>query len=137
MDERMIGPDRGTDELGRDMELARALAVLDPAKSDPNYWLQFRKWVVDSAGPELARRRLMAQVTMADVFSSWARTLLPTAALAAAVAGIMLLRAPSTEVAQVVSVEELLLLDVEGESIPATLEIDEQDGVATFAGESF
>ena len=46
----------GTD--GKVPQLAEWLRVLDPATEDPNYWLRFRSWVVESAGPELARRRV-------------------------------------------------------------------------------
>jgi hypothetical protein len=86
-----------TDELGRDMDLAERLQVLDPASEDPNYWLRFRASVMGDAARSLAQRRLIADLTVADVLSSWGRAIVP-AALAAAMAGIMLLRAGSVEV---------------------------------------
>jgi hypothetical protein len=137
MSSKRAGFTGGTDEMGRDMELASALEVLDPAHEDPNYWMRFREWVVTNSAAELARRRLMAELTMSDVMSSWARTLLPTAALAAALAGLMLVRAPDSDSQQIVSVEELLVSDVEGETIPATLGSDDVEPAVTFAAEIF
>ncbi|MEK6851948.1 MAG: CBS domain-containing protein [Candidatus Thermoplasmatota archaeon] len=57
------------DEEGRDMELASILVVVDPAKADPNYWLRFQSWVMEAAAPELARRRLMADLTVGEVMT--------------------------------------------------------------------
>ena len=123
-----------TDEEGRDMQLAEALSVLDPATDDPNYWLRFQSWVVHSAGPELARRRLMAQLTVGDVMNSWARTLLPTAVLAAALAGLLLFRGAPTPAP--IGVEELLTSEVEGETIPA-LTGPAPSAAVVFASEAF
>jgi len=128
---------RMDDELGRDVELGRTLELLDPASRDPNYWLRFRSWVLSSASAELARRRLMAELTMGDVMTSWARTVVPTAVLAAALAGLLLLRGPSTPGPQTVGVEELLVSEVEGETIPATLSAGEAGGSVAFASEIF
>ena len=81
------------DDFGRDMLLAERLSALDPASEDPNYWLRFRGRVMTDAARALAHRRLIAQLTVADVVASWGRTIVPTAALAAALAGILLVRA--------------------------------------------
>lgn len=110
-----------TDELGRDMQLARALDLLDPASGDATYWLRFRSWVLESAAPELARRRLMGKVTIGDVLGSWARTVVPTAMVAAAVAGVLLIRAEAIVAPQPIGVEELLLTEIEGVPIPVAL----------------
>jgi hypothetical protein len=126
-----------TDEMGRDMELADVLKRLAPEHADPNYWMRFREWVVSEAAGELARRRLVAHLTVSDVMSSWARALLPTAALAAALAGIILMRGPEDHLQQMVSVEELLVSDLEGETIPATLGPDTSGPAITFASEIF
>ena len=111
-------PER-TDELGRDMLLAEQLAALDPATEDPNYWFRFHAGVMSKAARSLAQRRVIAELTVADVVASWGRTIVPTAALAAALAGIILLRsgvagpvpeAPVTPVgAEVEAADELLL----------------------------
>ena len=124
----------GTDDLGRDMQLAEALSVLDPATDDPNYWLRFRSWVVHAAGPELARRRLMAELTVGDVMTSWARTLVPTAVVAAALAGLLLVRGAPTPAP--IGVEELLTSEVEGQTIP-TLTAPVPNARVVFASEAF
>ncbi len=122
----------GADEPGLDRELRAALSVLDPESRDPNYWLRFRWWVMSGAAGELARRRQAVSLTVGDVLESWARALLPTAALVAAVASMLLLRAeePSNDFQPLV-VEELLLSEVGGGVVP----IDAS--ALTFAAEIF
>jgi len=103
------------DELGRDLVLAEHLALLDPASEDPNYWLRFRERVMTDAARALSQRRLMAEITVADVMASWGRTIVPTAALAAALAGILLVRAGGdTTTAEVSTVAQV-------EPVPVTL----------------
>lgn len=111
--------DGGGEDAALDPDLHAALTVMDPASRDPNYWLRFRWWVMSGASAELARRRRAVQLTVGDVLHSWARALLPTAALVAAVAGMLLLRAQDqpAEFPPIV-VEELLLSEVEGNAIP-------------------
>ena len=109
------------DGLGQDPEIAEWLRALDPATEDPSYWLRFRSWVVESAAPELARRRLLADVTVGDVLQSWSRTLVPTALLAAAVAGLALLRGPVAPEVNPLVVEELLVSELGDDPIPAAL----------------
>lgn len=121
-----------TEDLGRDPELAAALAALDPSSRDPNYWLRFRSWVMSSAARELSRRRLVARLTVGDVLESWARALVPTAALVAALAGLLLLRS-NDPVGNLppIGVEELLVSEIEGSTIPARI------ANVTFAAEGF
>ena len=109
------------DVLAEDeLRMTAALRGLDPATDDPNYWLRFQGWVVSAAGAELARRRLLVQLTMGDVMSSWARALVPGALLAAAVAGLLAVGPPTAPAVSVVSVEEMLLAGLdEGDPIPA------------------
>jgi len=128
--------DEVTDDLGRDMELADALSVLDPARGDPNYWLRFRSWVMGAAAKELSRRHLMAQLTVGDVVQSWARAVVPTALVAALLAGVLLLRQSTLSSPLPISVEELLVSEIEGETIPMMLEAEEAL-VVTFASEIF
>ena len=115
------------DELGRDMVLAERLAVLDPESEDPNYWLRFRGRVMTDAARALAQRRLMAEITVADVVASWGRAIIPTAALAAALAGILLVRAgadtATVEVSPVAQVEAVpvMLAPSSAASFVATL----------------
>jgi hypothetical protein len=124
------------DELGRDMELAEALSVLDPARGDPNYWLRFRSWVMGAAARELGRRRLMSQLTVGDVVSLWARAVVPTAVATALLAGLLLIRGSSLSAPLPIGVEELLVRDIQGETIPMMLEASEAEAVA-FASEIF
>ena len=128
---------RNADEFGRDMELAGALEALDPARGDPNYWLRFRGWVVASAAGELARRRLMARITVGDVVTSWARTVVPTALAAAAVAAVLLLRADSVPAAPQLGPEERFLSEIEGAEIPRSIDPDGSGDVFAFAAEVF
>lgn len=122
------------DDLGRDMELAEALASLDPASRDPNYWLRFRFWIMGAAARELARRRLVAQLTIGDVLQSWARTLVPTAVITAVVAGLMLIHGGVLAPVRPIGVEEILMTGIEREMAPAP---DPSSDVVTFASESF
>lgn len=126
-----------SDELEQDMALARALEVLDPASTDPNYWFRFRSWVVSGAGRELARRRLMAELTIGDVVTSWARTLVPTAALAAAVAAVMLMRAGEQPGPYSFGVEELLVTEISSETVPVLLSPNAASGVVAFASDMY
>lgn len=119
------------DRLERDPELSATLSMLDPASRDPNYWLRFRWWVMSGAAAELARRRRDARLTVSDVLGSWARALVPTFALAAALAGLLLLKGEPPVEASPVGGQELLLSEVEGNRVPIDV-----SGL-TFAAEIF
>jgi hypothetical protein len=123
-----------TDELGRDMMLAERLAVLDPASEDPNYWLRFRAGVMGDAARALAQRRLIADLTVADVLTSWGRAIVP-AALAAAMGGIMLLRAGSVDMTAVPV--ELEPVPVAAIDMPALMAPDPAVGFAALGPEAF
>lgn len=122
------------DELGRDIQLAEALSLIDPARRDPNYWLRFRSWVLHGAALELARRRMMARLTVGEVVNSWARALVPTALLAAVLAGIVLWRSGAPVL---MSVEELLVSEIQGETIPVMASPARSREAVTFAVEAF
>ena len=124
------------DGLDQDDELAQALGLLDPAQQDSSYWFRFRSWVLSNASAELARRRLMHELTVADVMSSWARAVVSTAALAAALAGLLLVRGADVPAPPPIGVEELLVSEVEGETIPVLL-APETNGAVAFASEIF
>ncbi len=130
---------RPVDGLGRDLEVASWLQVVDPASTDPNYWLRFQSWVLRNAAPELARRRLMTELTMGDVLTSWARTVIPTAVLAAALAGMLLFRGHAAPTPVPLGVEEVLVAALEGATIQATLAIAsaEASSAVSFASEGF
>ena len=131
----------GQDDLDRDVVLGDALRALDPASNDPNYWLRFRGVVMSRAARELSRRRRMVDMTVGDVLTAWARTLVPTAAFAAALAAIVLVRgqAETVEQAQLppMGVEELLVSELPLESVPALLATDAAAGLVVFASEIF
>jgi hypothetical protein len=128
-----------SDEFGRDMAVAEALGRLGPAAEDPNYWMRFKARVMRSAGSELARRRLMADVTVGDVLISWARAVVPTAMLAAALAGLVLVRAHDAQTTATARVEELLVAGMENDAIPTTLSRNERENgtQVAFAAERF
>ncbi|HSG06858.1 MAG TPA: hypothetical protein VLA36_00775 [Longimicrobiales bacterium] len=127
------------DREGRDMEVASYLSLLDPASSDPNYWMRFQSRVLRDAAPELARRRVMADLTVGDVLTAWSRTLVPAAVLAAAMAGLIAVRSPAVSgpVAVEMGVEELLVLGIDDDPIPVALESDESAATLAFAGDRF
>ena len=118
-----------TDDPGRDELVEDALRSLDPASYDPNYWFRFHGSVMTRAANELAHRRMMAELTIADVLISWARAVVPTAAFAAAAAAFVLLRAGSGPVDQFVGLDELLVVDLPME----TQLILADDAATTFA----
>lgn len=127
-------------EFGGDPVLTEALAALDPASADPDYWLRFRTWVVTEAAAELARRRMMVEVTIEDVLASWSRAVLPVA-MAAAVAAIALIRSPSVDAPPVavaaVGVEELLVIEVPEQTKPVLLSPDAASGIVAFASDIY
>lgn len=126
---RQSGP---IDEPARDAELTEALSSLDPASVDPNYWFRFHGQVMAGADSELARRRMMAKLTVGDVLASWSRTLVPTAMLAAAVAALILIRTGSLE--GPVTADGLLTSD---EVVPVMLPQEAHTAFASFAAEIF
>jgi len=124
------------EDPGIDSRLSEALAVLDPASGDRAYWMRFRGWVMTGAARELARRRLVAELTVGDVVESWARAVLPTALLAATLAGLVLARGQGLELPPL-SVEELLTSEIEGEPLHILLSAEAPGDVVTFAAEVF
>ena len=127
-------------EVGSEPVLTEALAALDPASTDPDYWLRFRTWVVTEAAAELARRRMMVEVTIEDMLASWSRAVLPVA-MAAAVAAIALIRSPSVDEPPVavaaVGVEELLVIEVPEQTKPVLLSPDTASGIVAFASDIY
>lgn len=131
--------DELTMDDARDVRVGELLALLDPERDDPGYWHRFHRWAVNSAGPELARRRRVAAASVADVVVSWWRGLVPAATVAAALALLMLVEeAPQEMVLATGTVEELLTEGLDPAPLPAGLTLDGSpiDGVA-FASETF
>jgi hypothetical protein len=71
-----------------------------------------------------------------DVVSLWARAVVPTAVATALLAGLLLIRGSSLSAPLPIGVEELLVRDIQGETIPMMLEASEAEAVA-FASEIF
>jgi hypothetical protein len=109
-----------------DSRVRQLLGALDPGVEDGGYWLRFQRSIMQRAAGELARRRAMAELTVADLVSSWARAVVPTALLAAAVAGLLLIELPGSGVRDaggesMLGVEEVLAEGMEGNRIPSVL----------------
>ncbi len=95
-----------------------SLRALDPEARDPGYWNRFRHQVLALAGPELTRRRAVRPVTVSDVVMGWRNALVPTALLAAAVAGLLLLQNRPLTPPPASGLEELLVSGLE-DPLPA------------------
>ncbi len=122
-----------------------SLKDLDPARHDPGYWHRLHRRIIDTAGPELARRRRM-NASVPVLVLEWSRTVVPAALLAATVAGLLLLRgapeAPSPDrfaVAPEISVDELIE-ERGGDFMEAAVgapETSADGGIVWFAGGGF
>ncbi len=96
-------------------EQAPDLAVLDPGLDDPGYWPRFLSLVMERTSGELSRRRLAAEVGVTDFLQSWSVTVIRAALIAAAIAGVLLLRdGPATTL----GVEEALTTGLEDRTLP-------------------
>jgi hypothetical protein len=83
------------------------LEAIDPATRDGLYWSRFHREVMQRAGAELARRRDLVTVTISDALSGWARMVVPVAAVAAAMAGVLLVQSGEPGSSEVV-VDDIL-----------------------------
>lgn len=101
-------------------EARTSLSFLDPGDSDSGYWHRFRHRVLVLAGPELARRRSTRPVTVGDVMLGWRNALVPTALLAATLAGLLLIQQRTLRSHASAAYEEMLVSGLE-EPIPALL----------------
>lgn len=129
------GPERVEPES--DERVRDALAALDPAQGDPNYWMRFTSSVLNDASFELARRRRAASETIGGVLNAWSRTLMPTALVAAAAAAMLLVQSPEEVVTTSAGVEELLVSEIPTETVPVLLSPDAAQGVVAFASDEF
>ena len=120
-----------------DRGIREMLATLDPERMDPGYWPRFHRWVLNSAGAELTRRRRGADTTVSEVMFSWWRTLVPTAAAAVVLAGLFLLRGSASAPQPVASmgpvastsVDEMLLDGMDVPVMPAFETADPEGGI--------
>ena len=77
------------DTIADDREVQMALAHLDPAHRDPGFWGRLESAVLEAVRPELERRRLHLELTVAGTLSRWAQAVVP-AAIAAAVGALLM-----------------------------------------------
>ena len=107
------------------------LTTLDPERMDPGYWHRFHRWSMNSAGAELVRRRRGADASVSGVMLSWWRTLVPTAVVAAILAGFFLLRdgTPLQQPLVYMSVDELILDGIDVPVMPAFETADSDGGI--------
>ncbi len=108
----------------RDPDWTSWLEALDPGSEDQGYWERFKHRVMVGVGPELTRRRARRRATISDVVLGWRNALVPTALLAATVAGLLLLREPSFADPAPLVLEELLVSGMEDEAMPSVLAND-------------
>lgn len=125
-----FGPQRGDGPA----ENGPSLAILDPGYDDPGYWSRFRSLVMARAADELSRRRRAAGVGVSDFLQSWSWTVIRAAALAAAIAGVLLLRDPP---APAWGVEEALTRGLEDRTLPDLMERAEGDDPFLLVGVTF
>ena len=122
----------------RDPNFEELVAILDPAATRSGYWQTFHRGIVEAGRFELARRRRLADLTVAGTVTSWARTVVPSAFVAAAAAAVILLVVPTPHQREVeVGVEELLSAGLEGEPVPVELDEDEASGLTFASAEIF
>ncbi len=122
----------------RDPELEQLLGSLDPQDLRPGFWQGFHQRVAEAARFELARRRRLADLTIAGTVTSWARAVVPSAVLAAAAAAAILLVVPAPPEGEiVVGVEELLSAGLEWEPTAAPVDEDPAGGVTFATAEIF
>ena len=106
------------------------LESLDPGSRDSGFWLRFHGRVLADAESELARRRMTQDWSLSEVVFQWRKPLVPLTLLAATLAGIFVIgnEEPGSTYSPV-ALEDALILDVEGETIPTVLgrtaELDE------------
>ena len=105
-----------------DVGIRSLLVTLDPERTDPGYWHRFHRWVVTSAVGELAKRR-RREATVSEVMFSWWRTVVPIAAVAAALAWFVLVQALAEPSAAVpmpdMTMDELLREGMEAPVMPS------------------
>lgn len=131
------GGHSGRDEGRRPSDPGYDLGVLDPGRDDASFWARFRFRVMTRASDELLRRRLMAEVTALELVQSWARTMMPVAAVAATVAGLLLFQGQRPGSAVAVGVEEALTRELEDQTLPEFMQQGGDDVAFLLTGETF
>ena len=114
------------------------LGILDPGRLDSGYWSRFRFRVLTRAADELRRRRELAEFTVLDVVQSWARVLVPAAAVAAVVGAVLLTQGRSTRSLVAAGPEEVLTQELEDRTLPDFMALEEEvEGVFLLAGGTY
>ncbi len=114
------------------------LGILDPGHRDSGYWARFRFRVMTRAVEELTRRREMAEVTLLELAQSWARVLVPAAAVAAAVGTVLLSQGRSSASLVAAGPEEVLTQELEDRTLPDFMALEEEEeGVFLLTGEIY
>ena len=105
----------------REFDEPKQLESLDPGSRDPGFWLRFHTRVMGKAQAELARRRMVGELSVVDVVFAWRRAVVPISLLAAALAGILILGYQPQVPVQIVALEEALTEDLNLLPIPAVI----------------
>ncbi len=113
-----------TELVEQDEVVSDALQQFDPATEDPAYWFRFHRRVMASVPGELARRRMLADLTVGEIMAGWARTIVPTALMVAATAALLLFPNPEAPGPLPLGVEQLLTEGPDGVGVPAVLVSD-------------
>ena len=114
------------------------LGILDPGRRDSSYWARFRFRVMTRAADELRRRREMAAFTVLDVVQSWARVMVPAAAVAAALGAVLLSQNRRTALTVPAGPEEILTQELEDWTLPDFMALEEEEeGVFLLTGETY
>ena len=100
------------------------LRVLDPGLDDPGYWPRFLSVVIVQAAEELSRRRFAAEAGPGDLLQAWSPKVIRGALIAAAIAGLLLLRdGPATTL----GAEEALTMELEDRTLSDLMRQSEGD----------
>ena len=79
----------------------------------------------------------MAEFTVLDVVQSWARVLVPAAAVAAAVGAVLLSQGRRTALTVAAGPEEILTQELEDWTLPDFMALEEEEGVFLLTGETY
>jgi hypothetical protein len=114
----------------RNLDDRAPLDPLDPGSRDPGFWIRFHAAVMAQAKDELARRRMVGELTITDVVFRWRKALVPLTLVAASLAGILALDyGEPVDPLGPIALEEALVEDLNGDPIPTVLgavaELDE------------
>jgi hypothetical protein len=112
------------------------LGSLDPGTGDPDYWDRFSEVTLERARPQLQARAWSRRPSLGLQLVSWGRALAPMAALAAALAGILLVSQPGPEerlaVGPVLEIEDILNQELMRRGLPVHYQRGAKVGLEVF-----